>query len=683
MKDILDPMNHSSETEVVWLPDWLYIKQAIYRHFWRSLLVSAVVLVLGAVIYQNYSYVYSATASLSYRPKDTHLPVDPFEDSKKFLVLEKRMMETMEDPDFLLALAKRLGAQPTLDFFHKMGEWTYETGVKLKLNKPLTDKDRDEKLKETLIGEIAGNLKLESVPDQYRIKIIGSWTTPEEAQQLAFNFMQQFVEMVLKEEIAMTSSSLQILGEFVEQQRLNADETEKMQAAIGKASSTVGQPPARTFTQSEQEKYLQNEAKLLDAIDRARSNLETMNSTLMGRKMELQEQLAAMRHRYEPTHPAIIELQSELASLEKVGQQSRGSNDLQELRAQLAMLHAQMKKGGMKVTYELVGSNDMDPKESFVDGITRKILSYKLEKDYLSRQLNDFAFRTKYIITMELAKLKIPTNNKKKKLLLVATVMLAGMCSVILALVTDYADPLLRGKWLVMNKAGKMPIFGEFSAKNFSDKPLAVSVIKDNLPLLSLRGKADKGRRGAEIVAYRSIVEKMKQHQVRKVPLFVMLGADKESSVFVSNLLNVMAFDQGGEHLLLDFNSQNPTAVPAEPGWHHIGSFFAGQAKWSEVLHRKDDDHGYDFAVAPQSPSAVKLKSRTVQKFLENLQSMYQSVFINGFEPAYFTENSALLEAGADCVIFVNLKNATKDELDVTLRNTPSEKVRGVIFLNS
>lgn len=666
-RSAVQDLNASSQGSVskTVLPDRGYFTKVIKRQWWFGSLIFGIVVFVSIPVAFTTKNVYTSKVITTFDDK-SKINLSPQErrSDSIFGNIEASFQMYFSNPEFIYEVAEAAQVD-------KMkGE-----GILSSIFNLLRSKDSSDAAKKAATIEwLKKKLTLSVQPGTNIFGLTTSLETPEDAQNLA----AQAMEMFIQKELQTALQKIDVKLDFLKQSLLS-----------GRAAAE-GAKGAELSGEDAKEKSLtlrQKEAELLDKIKALESDMSDINKQRVQRRVFLETEFDRLQSKLQPNHPDLIAKKQELDSLkDSLRHDEKMVLELKDLRHQLWQIRTQMLYLGLG--QDATGTTGVSLEEKLetdrIMSLTQRIEELELEKGNIERQIREPELRGILRVTTPATFDPKPAVNKKQRVLF-GSVALGFALALFLILWRELRTPLARDDWRVFLKTGK-PVLAQISKTSLQafDRITPDIAGKMREQLGSAKGKDQIATK--TLLAYRRLELVLRQDGFNRSLLFLNSGPRDQTSSYFYSFANVAATDIEGGILVVDLNRIDPLIKGVISRDHDICDVLQGKTSWKEVVVKKVDMRAFDLIPPPKDlvgERGQSFKVQTLKNLFSECANNYKLVLVRGMPESYFIENAVLADAVEDVILFVDGLNTTYHEMNRSLIHLGSDKIKGLVLIGT
>jgi hypothetical protein len=318
-----------------------------------------------------------------------------------------------------------------------------------------------------------------------------------------------------------------------------------------------------------------------------------------------------------------------------------------------------------------------------VVSLTNRIKDMELDSALVEKQVTNPEMRSRLRVTKPATFDTTPKQANKKKVAILVIVLTVG-AGFITAFIRELRSPVARDAWRVV-RATQKPILAQISRKNIRLFPRISPVLADEMRASLGAGDLGSQSRKQALLSYRKLELSVQRSKKGRVILFANSGPQDALGDFFYSFFNLYCTDNLGKNVVVDCNPFDPL-MPGLSDRLGLADFLKAAPDAQKIVVLKHHDTAFDLVPPTAHMSGEKTRvfqKQLLDKFFEKLLERYDNVFVRGLPESHFIENCALVEAATDCYVCIDSNNTTNDDLERTLVNLSSEKIRGLVMLGT
>lgn len=644
------------------IPDVAYLLAVLKRNFFISLLIIGVYSPFALIYVARQSNEYTSGVMLKYDGSDA-LDIDS-PPHAAFPASVLALASPTTGSDFFLELSKIYSpsVEPSrflqIPFIGKI------------LNNLIDISDKKNSSEERLDPHtLSQSVSLTSEFEQ-RVANVGlltaSESSPERARLLALTAANLIIDRYYRLQTSRLEAITKTLSTVLEK-----DQVKEM---VERAVSNALQDDRTKAGKAAQEAVLTLRARQQSVQDRMKElNLRIQEDR--ERRLKIESEISTLAQRYGAYHPQIKALQSQLKEINSSNQSKQMSVELGKLQDQSLNYDAEAAALGLGI--------DDAPLES-VDRIVKRLTTkrdrYSLELMSLQQQNSepDNRVRLQMIGTPSLP--LQPSRSVITKAAIFSAAFGIGLIALVVIIREFFlakASEAWRISWL-LNK----PCLAVFFRKKIRNLArLDSETIRDLRTQLFNNGKISK--RAQVLVEYRQLTHWLHNKTRGSVVFFAKTSEPSSCEEFIGNIANIYACDYPGRYLLIDFDGKN-LIEKSFSGGHTIIDFLSRKNSWKEVCLPRNGHRMFDLLVGPppiDRRTSEILGSTALADMIKSALKIYKKIFVIGFGPEHFVENSAILQCSSDCFLITEDKQTTFKSLRKQMQYFDADKVNGYVHI--
>jgi uncharacterized protein involved in exopolysaccharide biosynthesis len=512
--------------------------------------------------------------------------------------------------------------------------------------------------------------------------------SPFEAQFFTSKAMELFVQQELNAEVErlklrkglLLAELTQAKGRLKQFKTKNFKSDLEMRSQLG---STGLRAPELGSQDENTLRLRQREAELQDKIEQLESDSNKLSSERAETKIKLETEYKTLLAKFQPNHPDVVAKKEEIYRSEMAPEDNpEVSNRLRSLRRELWEVRAKA-MGSSRTSVGNVVSEDLKSEEGLVISLTNRIKDMELDQSLVERQISQPETRTRLRIIKPATFEATPKSANKKKFAF-GVIFLTGMVGFGVAFLRELRSPIARDAWRVV-RATQKPILAQIARKNINLYSRITPTLADELRASLGAGDLGSFSRTQALLSFRRLELAIQRSKKGRVVLFANSGPQDELGNFFFSLFNLYCTDNMGKNIVVDCNPFDPI-MPNLSEKQGLADFLKAAPDAQKIVVLKHHETAFD--LIPPTMHMSGEKTRVFQKFLlekffEKLLERYDNVFVRALPESHFIENCALLESATDCFVCVDAKNTKNEDLERTLVNLNSDKIRGLVMLGT
>lgn len=658
----------ADEDKVIW-PSMKSYGGALKRQSLVAALISLPVLAIVVYTVSLWKPSYDSTSSILF---DISKLRGNEQDSS--LVLANRIASTFtsrfSDPDFLVALHKRMEEKGLPESV------AYDSTLKEKLGPYIPEMfqpsswklDGEDRVRRYRIDHLTNSMEIETVPGQFVLKVTAHAGTPAEAQTMARESINFFVE----EDLTRLKDSLE--SQLKQLSSLEASTLrEKSNPQDLAATTPVNEQP---LDEAGRKSLKTREQSLVTLVISKQRELARAQAIQYDREFALNNELNALLSKRGPSHPEVIQKQREIEKFKKDSGVVQIDGELQKLKSDLGRLQVTMRAQKIPIDRSVQISSFSDEVRRYLLDLSNQIRTVELEIDSIVQQQSDPKKWVRYQLVREAELPNKPGNMDKLYLMSLVGAILVGLTFVLVVLVRELWSPWVADRH-VFARQYNIPVL--LDAPRSRRLPfLKASEIR---ALRSQLGQTGKKKKDVRILdSYRYLQERLRAKGNPQVVTFFDLGLDRASSSAAANLANVMATDSNDRVILLSFHPEGQKHLPQKAN-RDLMEFLAGECEWKDCRIKAEGEMACDVALATRPELQLgHFREDLVQRLIKALREKYQRIIIDGLNPMFVNENGMLGRESDIILLRLKFGATRKEDLDRILAVTHEDKVQGVVF---
>lgn len=589
------------------------------------------------------------------------------------LVLANRIASTFSsrfsDPDFLVALHQRMvgkglseSAISQSKLKEMLGEW-----IPAPFQPSSWKLDDAERERRARIDLLTNSMDVVTVPGQFVLRVTAHAANPGDAQTMAREAIQFFVEEDLARVKENLESQLKQLASLEASTLREKSNPQDLAATTPISEEPLDELGRKTLKTKEQ-------ALVTQVISKQRE-LARAQAIQYDREFALNNELNALLSKRGASHPEVIQKRREIEKFKTDGGVIQIDAELQRMKADLGRLQLTMKAQKIPIDRSVQISGFSEEVRRYLLDLSNQIRSVELEIDSIDQQQRDPKRWVRYQLVREAEYPNKAANVDKLYLLVAIGAVLVILTFLLVVLVRELWSPWIADRE-VFSRQYKIPVLLD-APRSRSLPFLGTTEIRN---LRAQLGESSRKKELRILDSYRYLQELLRAKGNPQVISFFDLGQDKSSSSAAANLANVMATDSNDRVILLSFHPEGQKHLPKKAN-RDLMEFLAGECEWKDCRIKADGEMACDVALATRPELQLgHFREDLVQRLIKALRDKYQRIVIDGLNPMFVNENGMLGRESDVILIRMKLGATRKSDFDRILAVTHEDKVQGAVF---
>lgn len=517
-----------------------------------------------------------------------------------------------------------------------------------------------------VINGLKNSLSPSIAPSQFTISVDAKSSDPEEAKNLAEAGMNQFIEDELLRRHKAVLEKIRALS-ALESKILKEKETNQ-----DSNQALIDSKPSNATSDAQKQIIKTNEQSMIKDIFLKFSKFGKLRATQEEKILALENELNNLLSRRGPPHPEVTQKQREINALKFDSELSSLEREIERLKTQLFSYQRDMLSRGIPIdrSVEIAGFSD-DSKRNLIS-IAEQMRNLEILANGLQNEINNPSQSSHFTIIIKPEIPRSPSNIKQFVMAGVLGLMFAVLVFLISIITRElsqstivaseqlsrrYSVPTaiqIKRSWLKRH-----PLFDADQIREL--KPQLSQLIKKRRPELLL------------LDAYRHLAQLIEQTHRHQIIMVFDVSHQNHDDNLASNLIKAMAVDSGRRALLLSFRGRNNTI---DESGDDLMKFLSGKVEWKDVRFKGSKDGSHDSAFAKEpTESLASFRVDLVKRLFESLREKYQIIVVEGFLPAYNSENGILQEIADSIVLQIRLGESRHEDLERILHFIDKRKI--------